>query len=641
MLILLGAPGWLSLIMAMLFLVAYRAWLGLRRRAATVTFDVIAEQLADAVRRYWLHEVRSRGLNSPYPMPVRWAAANAAVSDHFVGVSPADISSTLRVEGQSGDIAHFFAQLPSHRLVVLGPPGSGKTVLTMQLVLSLLEVRSSDDPVPVLLPISTWDPSTQSYQGWLVERLTVDYPSLARLLPSGESAADLLVRNGRILPVVDGLDELPQRHRAVALQEFNASLTAQDALVLTCRSDEFSALVVSTGVVLARAAVVELQPLQPTTVLDYLRFSVPPRREESIAYVLGEHMNDPMHNPLTRVLTSPLMVELFRIAYEDPRRDPRELLDQSRFPDAASIEDWLLQSFVAHTVSRRSAWGTDLSHVERWLSFLAADLLRSGRRELSWWELEKSAPSWVSTCAGTVLVSAGAGAAVMTQYGPFPGLVAAVVSAAGAACLGFLLKRRTRGGVRAESFPSLGRRVAARALLVGLTACAPLGLATARTTGWEAGASVAAGLFASISVTAWLTHHDSEVHPSAPRATVHASVLLAISSWLALALSLATTWYLGAHRLGTDDVTVALVAAAATLPWLTNATAWGRFAAARVWLASCGLLPWRFLRFLEEMWRMGLIRRSGASYQFAHARLLEVLAHRYDQPRLTEGATGR
>lgn len=641
LLILLEAPWWWSLIVAPLLLLTYQAWVlmtrGLSRRTPAAV-DEIAEELARAVHHHW-HEEYAWRLHDPYPLPVPWAVAHAAVSDDWIGVSPADVSSALRREGQSGDITQLLAQLPSRRLVVLGPPGSGKSVLTMQLVLDLLEQRRSGDPVPVLLPISTWDPLTQSYSQWLVERLTADYPTLARsLAASGETAADILVRVGRILPVVDGLDELPQQHRAAALEQINTSLTALDALVLTCRTNEFTTLVRSTERVLIRAAVIELQSLQPSTVRDYLlRHSVTSRQGESLARVLDEGIR----TPLRRVLTSPLMVRLFRIAYVDPRGDPLELLDSYRFPNVASIEARLLEFFVAHAASGPRTRGTDLSQVERWLSFLAADLSRSGRQELSWWDLEKSAPPWVPTAAGAVVVSAGAGAAVMSRYGTLPGLVAAVISAGGAALLGFLLKRRARGGVRAVSFPSRSREVVSRALLIGLAACAPLSLAVAQTTGGEASAGVALGLFASISVTAWLTHHSSDVNLSAPRITVHASHLLAISSWLALALSLAVTWSLVAHRLGTDYVTVALVAAATTLPWLTNATAWGRFTAARVWLATRGLLPWRLLMFLEEMWRMGLIRRSGASYQFAHSRLLDTLARRYDQPRLLKGATSR
>ncbi|MEU2731490.1 hypothetical protein ABZ650_27580 [Streptomyces griseoviridis] len=57
-------------------------------------------------------------------------------------------------------------------------------------------------------------------------------------------------------------------------------------------------------------------------------------------------------------------------------------------------------------------------------------------------------------------------------------------------------------------------------------------------------------------------------------------------------------------------------------------SAWGRFVVARVWLAGTGRLPWRLMRFLEDAHRRGVLRRSGASFEFRHLRLQTHLAGR-------------
>jgi hypothetical protein len=164
-----------------------------------------------------------------------------------------------------------------------------------------------------------------------------------------------------------------------------------------------------------------------------------------------------------------------------------------------------------------------------------------------------------------------------------------------------------------------------RALLTGVAAAAPLSMVAAEVTASAFGAVVGIVLCAAIGVAAWLAHPTSERYPSNPAVTLRASRLLAAATWLALALSVAVVCYLVAYRLGIDDVTVVLVSTATTLTWLTNGSAWGRFTAARVWLATRGLLPWRLLRFLEEMRRVGLMRQTGPSYHFAHSRLREAL----------------
>ncbi|XVV17214.1 NACHT domain-containing protein [Actinoplanes sp. CA-131856] len=53
---------------------------------------------------------------------------------------------------------------------------------------------------------------------------------------------------------------------------------------------------------------------------------------------------------------------------------------------------------------------------------------------------------------------------------------------------------------------------------------------------------------------------------------------------------------------------------------------WATFAVSRSWLSACGRLPWHTIAFLEDAHARGVLRRSGASYQFRHDRLERHLA---------------
>ncbi|MFD0891848.1 hypothetical protein ACFQ08_45465, partial [Streptosporangium algeriense] len=55
---------------------------------------------------------------------------------------------------------------------------------------------------------------------------------------------------------------------------------------------------------------------------------------------------------------------------------------------------------------------------------------------------------------------------------------------------------------------------------------------------------------------------------------------------------------------------------------------WGRYVVAKTWLALLGRLPWRFMNFLDDTHRRGLLRRVGAVYQFRHVRFQEYLLAR-------------
>ncbi|MFI0976187.1 hypothetical protein ACH4SP_04055 [Streptomyces sp. NPDC021093] len=56
--------------------------------------------------------------------------------------------------------------------------------------------------------------------------------------------------------------------------------------------------------------------------------------------------------------------------------------------------------------------------------------------------------------------------------------------------------------------------------------------------------------------------------------------------------------------------------------------AYGRFTVARWWLALRTRLPWRLMRFLDDAHDHGVLRQSGASYEFAHGELQQRLASR-------------
>ncbi|MEW2393908.1 hypothetical protein AB0933_36700, partial [Streptomyces venezuelae] len=62
-------------------------------------------------------------------------------------------------------------------------------------------------------------------------------------------------------------------------------------------------------------------------------------------------------------------------------------------------------------------------------------------------------------------------------------------------------------------------------------------------------------------------------------------------------------------------------------------TAWGQLAVARAWLALTGRLPWRIMTFLDEAHRRGVLRQSGAHYEFRHLRMQQRLASSAEESR--------
>ncbi|MEU6656878.1 NACHT domain-containing protein [Streptomyces sp. NPDC046900] len=291
------------------------------RRSPQERIDRLTGQLAAVVQEQWQAEWRLRRLQDPAPLQVGWASADPWLSDHRENIGgPEDLSARLE------QITEAFAQVPSRRLVVLGEPGSGKTVLAVRFTLDLLEHRQPQDAVPVLFPLSNWLPDHQSLQEWMTASLTATYP--------GATWGRELLTAGRILPVLDGLDEIPAPMQAHAIQRLNAELDADAPVLLTCRTQEY-ADVVEHGDVFTAAAVVELQPLPIEDVSACLRRTARPTRGangqrttrwDPVLDWLRSHPDEPAARALRQVLTSPLMVAMARAAYDDTEEDPAELL---------------------------------------------------------------------------------------------------------------------------------------------------------------------------------------------------------------------------------------------------------------------------------------------------------------------------
>src|SRR5262249_54959922 len=143
-------------------------------------------------------------LNDPTALEVRWKAADPELGDHSW------LAGTL--SGRTDDVrpmVEAFRRLPEPRLVILGGPGAGKTTLAVLLTLALSDRPSDRDPVPVLLAPGSWNPASEHLYTWIKRRVAEDYPAL-RATDFGPTAVGGLVDGQLVLPVVDGLDELPE-----------------------------------------------------------------------------------------------------------------------------------------------------------------------------------------------------------------------------------------------------------------------------------------------------------------------------------------------------------------------------------------------------------------------------------------------
>ena len=187
-------------------------------------------------------------------------------------------------------------------LLILGEPGSGKTTTLLQLARDLIaEVDSAfTQPVPVILNLSTWTNKAQPLDEWLVAELNSKYR-----LPKKDGQRWLKER--RILPLLDGLDEVRAENRAACVEKINQLVTdyGLQGIVVCSRIKDYTAL----NVRLAFYRAIYIQPLTPEQVDEYLS-----EAGDKLASLRATLQAD---EALRSMAQSPLILNVMSLAYQN------------------------------------------------------------------------------------------------------------------------------------------------------------------------------------------------------------------------------------------------------------------------------------------------------------------------------------
>ncbi|MFF5078628.1 NACHT domain-containing protein [Actinoplanes sp. NPDC000266] len=593
------------------------------RSSTPEQLDSACRKLRALVKAHWRERLKSAGAGERDSIEVPWRV------DDGTDLRSGSMALTRLGRSEWG------------RIVIVGGPGSGKSTLAAKLAMAILD---DDGPVPVVLSLAGWNPASAPLGDWIAAEIGEVHPLVAED-QYGPTVLHDLVEFRRVLPVLDGLDEMAASLRDRAWAEIDATFEGSERVVVTCQTNAFTAL--RTGTIRGDDVRIRLEPVRPGGVVAAFERHVPASGPEWGRFF--STLRAAPETPLEGALGNPFILDLARTTYRDEPTAPTTLLRMAT-ADREAVQDELLETFLKSAFAGRDRTANtrrrryDVDDAKRWLCWLA----RRNTVRFAWWRLADEVPAW-SLYLMTLMVVAAAAVAVDVVFQAVIGLLtgtpidpgAGLVRAAVVYGVIALFAYRLRGAPRLTYIAFRGRwpllpTELARHAPDGLAACLLSGVAAgvvvwlavnllgAVLVGLVFGLTVGVAVTLVAGVEDWLSNPLLVTSPTTPDGALRAERLrtAALAPLVGLVtgtLIASLTWvFLASESPPGDVVAVAMILGLMAAVAVVARSTWWRFRLACLWLAARGRLPWRLMAFLRHCHENGILRQAGATYEFRH-----------------------
>ena len=345
------------------------------------------------------------------------------LSQKLAGRQPINLTKSPTTEGTSEATSSYFVTLKTDdvqseikknfeeangRLLITGIPGVGKTVVMLQLVLSLLQEKTH--AIPVLLNLATWQSSFVKLEVWL-----------EKILPSelgvNTVLAKKVLKEIPLILLLDGLDEVNEEDRKSCLEAIGRyGSDAGNQFAIATRKQEYINVRKDAPVYLQ----IEVEPLQFIQIKAELN-RIGYQQPEALP-LLKAMETDPV---LRAVIKTPIYFNIMQLLFANGAR-----LDDFKFSskNTSEIQDAIIVKLIDDELKLgEKKWPVKWS--KQWLSFWASSMSRKNLvvfelRDLQydWWQWSVKTRIIISLVEGLV-----EGLFVGLFVGLFLGLVGGLV----------------------------------------------------------------------------------------------------------------------------------------------------------------------------------------------------------------------
>ena len=263
------------------------------------------QRMLERVKRFWVQGVLDQSVHRAVLLQLPKQERPDAVQHR-----PWDIALETGLHSRlippDKPIIDIFAQV-GRALLILGPPGSGKTVTMLELCRDSIQLAETDParPIPVVLNLSSWAHRNRSLRDWILDELNLKYQ-----IP--KKVGQEWIEDNEFLLLLDGIDEVKKEKRdtcAEAINEFRRDEHGLMEIVVAGRTEEYDAL--STKLNLNTA--IMIRPLELGQIQRYLTALGP--EMSHLQKALEEDAG------LRKLAESPVMLSVMALTYRGTHVD--------------------------------------------------------------------------------------------------------------------------------------------------------------------------------------------------------------------------------------------------------------------------------------------------------------------------------
>ncbi len=314
--------------------------------------------LLSRVKQFWIDQVLDQSTHGTALIDLDKEMQTEAVTHAWEQILelPSENRQTLPPQKKIG---HIFDEF-NRSLLILGEPGSGKSVTILQLAKELIDKFETDqsfsEPVPVIFNLSSWSTTYQQLSEWIISELVAKYQIPERI-------GQQWLQNYYLVFLLDGLDEVSLEYRNECAQAVNqfAKEFGLSGIAVCCRSAAYSSL----SIRLQLNGAVKLLPLTLAQVYDYL--------DKAGASLEKLRKTLEKDNGLQELALSPLTLGIMIFVYQT---ESSKLLEDNFSKNIDERRLHLFHVYVEHMLKRKGQRKKQYSdeNTLRWLGWLARQM---------------------------------------------------------------------------------------------------------------------------------------------------------------------------------------------------------------------------------------------------------------------------